>query len=210
MDASPVSVASGKKSEIRLSGHHRVCRIRKRGGISISGTAGTDSYIKLQTYEKWKKRSFKQEDISKRENMAYDESEDSYTCHAGKRLTKQSVENIMSPREIFYRVNRSIQVDGVFGILKHNYEFQRFLLRGKPKVKQKILLLHIGYNIHKLHAKIQSDINNRLKRAIAFCTQKSGWRNQKESSCRIFMCIKQACCSMTKKQAFCNTPGLFI
>lgn len=47
-------------------------------------------YIKPQTYEKWKKRSFKQ-DISKRENMAYDEVEDCYTCHAGKRLTKQYI-----------------------------------------------------------------------------------------------------------------------
>lgn len=31
-------------------------------------------YIKPQTYEKWKKRSFKQ-DISKRENMGYDEKQ---------------------------------------------------------------------------------------------------------------------------------------
>ena len=37
-------------------------------------------YIKPQTYEKWKKRSFKQ-DISKRENMRYDEANDTYTCH---------------------------------------------------------------------------------------------------------------------------------
>ena len=35
-------------------------------------------YIKPQTYEKWKKRSFKQ-DISKRENMGYDEKTDTYT-----------------------------------------------------------------------------------------------------------------------------------
>ena len=40
-------------------------------------------YIKPQTYENWKKRSFKR-DISKRENMTYDEAEDRYTCHAGK------------------------------------------------------------------------------------------------------------------------------
>lgn len=40
-------------------------------------------YIKPQTYEKWKKRSFKQ-DISKRENMGYNTESDTYTCHAGK------------------------------------------------------------------------------------------------------------------------------
>lgn len=40
-------------------------------------------YIKAQTYEKWKKRSFKQ-DISKRENMTYDAEQDAYICHAEK------------------------------------------------------------------------------------------------------------------------------
>ena len=43
-------------------------------------------YMKPQTYEKWKKRSFKK-DISKRENMAYDTERDTYTCHAGKTLS---------------------------------------------------------------------------------------------------------------------------
>lgn len=47
-------------------------------------------YIKPQTYEKWKKRSFKK-DISKRKNMGYDETEDIYTCHAGKQLKPQFI-----------------------------------------------------------------------------------------------------------------------
>lgn len=34
-------------------------------------------YIKPETYEKWKKRSFNQ-DISKRENMGYDEKADTH------------------------------------------------------------------------------------------------------------------------------------
>ena len=52
-------------------------------------------------------------------------------------------------------MNRSIQVEGAFGVLKYDYDFQRFLLRGKTKVKLEILLLCLGYNINKLHAKIQ-------------------------------------------------------
>lgn len=165
-------------------------------------------YIKPQTYERWKKRSFKK-DISKRENMAYDAERDIYTCHAGKKLTaryvtkqksksgyesevtvyecedcsgcphkekctkakgnkrlsvsksfiekrEESYRNILSETGIKYRMNRSIQVEGAFGVLKNDYEFQRFLLRGKTKVKLEILLLCMGYNINKLHAKIQS------------------------------------------------------
>lgn len=165
-------------------------------------------YIKPQTYEKWKKRSFKK-DISKRENMGYDEKTDTYTCHAWKSLSplfikkqksksgyesevtvyeceyctdcpykekctrakgnkrlcisksflekrQESYENILSETGIKYRMNRSIQVEGAFGVLKNDYGFQRFLLRRKTKVKLEILLLCMGYNINKLHAKIQN------------------------------------------------------
>ena len=55
-------------------------------------------------------------------------------------------ENILSEKGILYRMNRSIQVEGAFGVLKNDYEFQRFLLRGKTKVKLEILLLCMGYN----------------------------------------------------------------
>ena len=165
-------------------------------------------YIKPQTYEKWKKRSFKK-DISKRENMAYEKESDTYTCHAGKKLKEvfkkkqksksgyqsevtvyecedctgcpykekctrskgnkrlylsknflerrqESYENILSEKGVLYRTNRSIQVEGAFGVLKNDYEFQRFLLRGKTRVKLEILLLCLGYNLNKLHRKIQN------------------------------------------------------
>ncbi len=69
---------------------------------------------------------------------------------------RESYENIISEKGIQYRTNRSIQVEGAFGVLKNDYEFQRFLLRGKTKVKLEILLLCLGYNLNKLHAKIQN------------------------------------------------------
>ena len=178
-------------------------------GYSYLREQGQIPYIKPQTYEKWKKRSFKQ-DIGKRENMGYDEGTDEYICHGGKRLRpvsvrtqksksgyvsdvtiyecenctacpdrekctksknnkrlyvsksfiekrQESYENILSEKGILYRMNRSIQVEGAFGVLKNDYEFQRFLLRGKTKVKLEILLLCMGYNLNKLHAKIQND-----------------------------------------------------
>ena len=59
-------------------------------------------------------------------------------------------------------MNRSVQVEGAFGVLKNDYEFQKFLLRGKTKVKLEILLLCMGYNINKLHAKIQKRAHRKL------------------------------------------------
>ena len=41
---------------------------------------------------------------------------------------QESYENILSEKGIRYRMNRSIQVEGAFGVLKNDYEFQRFLL----------------------------------------------------------------------------------
>ena len=178
-------------------------------GYSYLREKNQKAYIKPQTYEKWKKRSFKK-DISKRENMKYDEESDSYTCYEGKKLKavyvrrqksksgyeskvtvyesescseckskerctkakgnkrlyvsksfiekrKESYENITSETGIKYRMNRSIQVEGAFGVIKNDYEFQRFLLRGKAKVKLEILLMSIGYNLNKLHGKIQNE-----------------------------------------------------
>ena len=54
------------------------------------------------------------------------------------------------------RVNRSIQVEGAFAVLKHDMNYRRFLLRGKVKVQTEWNLLCIAYNINKLHAKAQA------------------------------------------------------
>lgn len=182
-------------------------------GYEFLKANGQAPYIKPQTYEKWKKRSFRK-DIGKRENMSYEEKSDTYTCHAGKLLKpvftkkqksksgyqseitvyecedcggcqqkekctkakgnkrlyisknfiarrQESYENIVSETGVKYRMNRSIQVEGAFGVLKGDYEFQRFLLRGKIKVKLEFLLLCLGYNINKLHAKIQNERTGR-------------------------------------------------
>ena len=167
------------------------------------------AYIKPQTYEKWRKRSF-QKDISKRENMFYNSQKDEYTCHNGRKLTNRytghrkgssgyvakvtyyecedctgcpykekctrsqgnrkmqvskvfvskrqaSYENIISEKGIELRMNRSIQVEGAFGVLKNDYKYKRFLTRGKTNIKTEFLFLVFGYDINKLHAKIQRE-----------------------------------------------------
>lgn len=68
----------------------------------------------------------------------------------------QSLENITSEQGVLLRINRSIQSEGAFGVLKEDRQFTRFLTRGTENVKTETLLLCLGYNINKLHAKIQS------------------------------------------------------
>jgi len=70
---------------------------------------------------------------------------------------QKSLENITSETGVMLRVNRSIQVEGAFGVLKEDRQFDRFLTRGKKNVKTEILLLCFGYNVNKLHNKIQGE-----------------------------------------------------
>jgi transposase len=68
-----------------------------------------------------------------------------------------SYNNITTKKGAQLRMNKSIQVEGAFGVLKSDYEFNRFLTRGKNSVKTEFILLCFGYNINKLHSKIQNE-----------------------------------------------------
>jgi len=68
-----------------------------------------------------------------------------------------SLERITSKMGILLRMNRSIQSEGAFGVIKQDYGFRQFLLRGNKKVLTEILLVAMAYNINKLHAKIQQN-----------------------------------------------------
>ena len=73
------------------------------------------------------------------------------------RQRKESLERITSPTGNLLRMNRSIQAEGAFGVIKQDYGFRQFLLRGNKKVRTEILLVAIAYNINKLHNKIQKN-----------------------------------------------------
>ena len=68
-----------------------------------------------------------------------------------------SLERITSEKGILLRMNRSIQSEGAFGVLKQDYNFRQFLLRGSKKVTTEILLVAMAYNVNKLHSKIQKN-----------------------------------------------------
>ena len=73
---------------------------------------------------------------------------------------EQSLQKITSKMGNNLRINRSIQVEGAFGVIKHNYGFRQFLTRGKEKVYVEMLLVAMGYNLNKLHNKNKQ---NRLR-----------------------------------------------
>lgn len=75
-------------------------------------------------------------------------------------LRERSLKNITEREGIKLRINRSIQVEGAFGVLKHDRQFKRFLTRGKHNISIELYLLCLAFNLNKLHAKATS---NRLQ-----------------------------------------------
>ena len=60
------------------------------------------------------------------------------------------LKTLTSEEGALLRMNRSIQVEGVFGVLKEDYGFRRFLTRGKKNVETQFFLLAFALNIEKL------------------------------------------------------------
>lgn len=57
--------------------------------------------------------------------------------------------NLLSVKGIEMRVNRSSQVEGVFGIIKQDMNYERIRRRGLQKVSAEIMLVCLGYVIRK-------------------------------------------------------------
>jgi len=67
-----------------------------------------------------------------------------------RRMRAQARENLLSEKGKALRSRRGVEVEGVFGRLKHNWGFRRFLLRGQEKVRIEWGLLCLAHNLAKL------------------------------------------------------------
>lgn len=79
-----------------------------------------------------------------------------YVSKKMKQQRQKTLERITSEYGAQLRMNRSIQAEGSFANIKEDMEFRRYLYRGKENVTAQSIILAIGYNINKLHHKIQS------------------------------------------------------
>lgn len=65
------------------------------------------------------------------------------------KLKAQAKELLLSDEGIFHRKKRPVEVEAVFGILKQNHGFRRFMLRGMEKVSIETGLMALAHNIRK-------------------------------------------------------------
>ena len=68
----------------------------------------------------------------------------------------ENQDRLLSDTGIQLRINRSIQVEGAFGVLKQDLGFRRLLHRGSGNVHKMLYLLSMGFNLAKLHNRIQA------------------------------------------------------
>ena len=79
-----------------------------------------------------------------------------YVSKKMKEKRQETIKRITSDYGSQLRMNRSIQAEGSFANIKEDMEFRRYLYRGNANVTAQSILLAIGYNINKLHHKIQA------------------------------------------------------
>ena len=79
-----------------------------------------------------------------------------YVSKVMKQKREENIKRIISEYGNQLRMNRSIQAEGSFANVKEDMNFRRYLYRGKENVTAQSVILAIGYNINKLHHKIQN------------------------------------------------------
>ena len=73
-------------------------------------------------------------------------------------LLKEEVRNnLLSPKGIEIRINRSIQSEGTFGQMKYNMDYDRIRRRGLKKVSAEVMLMSLGVNIRRYFASLNEN-----------------------------------------------------
>ena len=70
--------------------------------------------------------------------------------------TQETLERITTEYGTKLRMNRSIQAEGSFAVVKEDMGLRQYLYRGRENVLAQSVLAAIAHNINKLHFKIQS------------------------------------------------------
>ena len=68
-------------------------------------------------------------------------------------MHKEVLDNLESIHGALLRMNRSIQAEGTFGVMKYDRWYKRLVRRSQVKVELEIYLVSIGFNLHKFYNK---------------------------------------------------------
>ena len=75
-----------------------------------------------------------------------------HVFHQGRRLKEAATLRLLSEKGIYYRKKRPADIEPVFGNIKYNKNFKRFLLKGIDKTEIEWGLICIAHNLKKIAA----------------------------------------------------------
>lgn len=70
-------------------------------------------------------------------------------------MYREVIDNLESIHSALLRMNRSIQAEGTYGVIKWNREYTRVRRRGLKSVIFEFSAICLGFNLHKYHLKKQ-------------------------------------------------------
>ncbi len=68
-------------------------------------------------------------------------------------MHQEVIDNLNSTKGALLRMNRSIQAEGTFGVIKYDRDYNRIVRRGLNSVKLEIFMISCGFNLMKYHNK---------------------------------------------------------
>ncbi len=68
-------------------------------------------------------------------------------------IHQEVISNLESVHGALLRMNRSIQAEGTFGVLKWDKSYKRLFRRGEKNVILELTLISCGFNLYKYHNK---------------------------------------------------------
>ena len=77
-------------------------------------------------------------------------------------MHQEVIENLESIQGALLRMNRSIQAEGTFGIIKNDRWYKRIVRREIKSVLLEVFLVSIGHNLYKYYNKQQKISNCRI------------------------------------------------
>jgi len=130
---------------------------------------GIDAYVKLNNFHKEQTKKWK-ENPYRIENLHYNKELDCYYCPMGQAMTfigKRTQKSKLGYKQYYRRYQAqnckgcpmrgpcnkakgNRVVEAVFGIIKYNHLFKRFLLRGLEKTEIEAGLISIAHNLRKM------------------------------------------------------------
>ena len=68
-------------------------------------------------------------------------------------INQEVLTNLKSINGALFKMNRSIQAEGTFGVLKWDKSYKRLFRRGEKNVILELTLISCGFNLYKYHNK---------------------------------------------------------